>query len=115
MPADPCIVNESTIYYCSCSAIPPSPALNVGSSSPPDSLQSTTAMSSNGLPAGAVASIVILSLLITIGLLILFIWIFIKYKRRRKLEGRYCPAVEEEKSAVKTLPPLPPPAIEGLI
>lgn len=78
----------------------------------------TTAGSPNSagsLPIGALVAIVVLCLLIAAALVVALVWIFIKYKRRRKLEGRYCPAVEEEKSAVKNLPPLSPPSIEGLI
>jgi len=75
----------------------------------------SAAAENDGLPGGAVAAIVVVSFLIAVALIALSIWSVLKLKRKRKLEGKYCPAVEEQKSSANTLPPLPLPAQEGLI
>ncbi|VDO98088.1 unnamed protein product [Soboliphyme baturini] len=70
---------------------------------------------SNDLSNGAIAGIVIGSLLFAALLVVIVLFVVKKIKAKRKLEGKYFPAEEEQKSSTKNLPPLPPPAIEGLI
>uniref|UniRef100_A0A915HUZ5 Uncharacterized protein n=1 Tax=Romanomermis culicivorax TaxID=13658 RepID=A0A915HUZ5_ROMCU len=59
--------------------------------------------------------LILLSITLIASFLICIIYAAVTIKKKRKLEGKYRPAKEEEKSAVSNLPPLPPPAIEGLI
>jgi len=57
----------------------------------------------------ALLALVLLTLLVAAG------WALVKVRQKRRLEGRYCPAVEEKRCAVHNLPHLPRPNIEGLI
>uniref|UniRef100_A0A5S6Q1I1 Uncharacterized protein n=1 Tax=Trichuris muris TaxID=70415 RepID=A0A5S6Q1I1_TRIMR len=76
---------------------------------------STLEMSSSGTPSGVVAAIVVCCLCLVVLVVLAGYFVYKKIKDRRKCEGQYWPAYEEEKNCGHNLPPLPPPAIEGLI
>lgn len=68
-----------------------------------------------GLPVGAIVGIVIACVIVMAALIAVSVWLALKWKRKRKQEGKYCPAAEEQKSHVKNLPPLPNAPPERLI
>ncbi|KAL1231281.1 Uncharacterized protein -like protein 3 [Trichinella pseudospiralis] len=64
---------------------------------------------------GRAALIVVCSLLLCVAFAVGVYALYKKLRSKRKFEGQYWPALEEDKNARQCLPPLPPPAIEGLI
>jgi len=82
---------------------------------PSGSTPSVSAPSSGGLGTGAIIGIVVAAVLAVAALVAVGVWLALKWKKKRKLEGKYCPAAEEQKTHVKNLPPLPNPPPERLI
>ncbi|KHJ45138.1 hypothetical protein D918_04442 [Trichuris suis] len=76
---------------------------------------STLEMAPSGQPREVVAAIAVCSICIVVLVALAVYFAYKKIKQRRKCEGQYWPAYEEEKNCGQNLPPLPPPAIEGLI
>ncbi|KFD63623.1 hypothetical protein M514_09674 [Trichuris suis] len=76
---------------------------------------STLEMAPSGQPREVVVAIAVCSICIVVLVALAVYFAYKKIKQRRKCEGQYWPAYEEEKNCGQNLPPLPPPAIEGLI